>query len=119
MGTQADAIGEREHSTCVEGSDANGSEGHVLTYLSLMDQPGWLTLPDEDGFKGGGRLPMPLELWSRAKKISSPPKRQDLRKILREIGIERFKNHSWRSGFKQLKRDVGLDSVHGEALMCH
>ena len=95
-----------------------GVRVNALTYLSSMEEPGWLTLPDEDGLKGGGRVPMPLDLWHQAKRIN-PPNRQDLTKILRETGIERFKNHSWRSGFKQLTRDVGLDSVLGEALMCH
>ena len=96
-----------------------GVRVNALTYLSSMQEPGWLDLPDEDGTKGGGRVPMPLDLWHKAKEMKVPPNAQTLTKILKETGIERFKNHSWRSGFKQLTRDVGLDSVLGEALMCH
>ena len=69
-----------------------GVRVNALIYLSSMKEPGWLTLPDEDGFKGGGRVPIPLDLWQQAKTITSPS-RQDLTKILRETGTERFKNH--------------------------
>ena len=64
-------------------------------------------------------MPMPLDLWQKAKEMKVPPNAQTLTKIFKETGIERFKNHSWRSGFKQLSRDVGLYPVLGEALMCH
>ena len=96
-----------------------GVRVNALAYLSSMEEPGWLNLPNEDGTKGGGRIPMPLDLWHKAKAMKVPPNPQTLTKILKQTGIDRFKNHSWRSGFKQLTRDVGLDSMLGEALMCH
>ena len=74
VGIKEYATGEGEHSSCVADTDVHWSESHALMYLSLRDETGLQTLPDEEGFKGGGRLAMPLELWDRAKKSAAQPR---------------------------------------------
>ena len=86
-------------------------------HLSSTAEPGWLDVPDEDGTKGGGRVPMPMELWIRGrglKIISGSRLSAALKKVHPKLS-----NHGLRSGFKRATRAAGIDSVLGEALMMH
>ncbi len=77
---------------------------------------GWLDVPDVHGTKGGGKCPVPLELWDRAKdlKLSIQP----MNKVLKQVH-PKLSNHGLRSGFKMLSRKAGIDSQLGEALLMH
>jgi hypothetical protein len=104
----------------------SGVRVNALTQLSEMTEPGWLDLPDEDGFKGGGRVPLPMDLWNQARtlKMPAPPQLNDLiRERYETRGNKKdegkFSNHSWRSGFKRVSRMAKLDHVLQEALLTH
>jgi hypothetical protein len=104
----------------------SGVRVHALTQLSEMTEPGWLDIPDEDGFKGGLRIPLPMDLWQKARTLKLPDPTQ-LNKLNRERSDARgnpkdegkFSNHSWRSGFKRVSRAAKLDNVLQEALLTH
>ncbi len=86
-------------------------------YLAASTEPGWLDVPDEDGAKGGGRVPVPMELWIRGrglKIISGTRMSAALKKVHPKLS-----NHGLRSGFKRATRAAGIDSVLSEALMMH
>ncbi|QNI58937.1 phage integrase family protein [Synechococcus sp. BIOS-U3-1] len=86
-------------------------------HLATSTEPGWLDVPDEDGTKGGGRVPVPMELWIRGrdlKVISGSRLSAALKKVHPKLS-----NHGLRSGFKRATRAAGIDSVLGEALMMH
>ena len=88
----------------------------MAKYLSLSTDPGWLDVPDVDGTKGGGRTPVPMELWIRGRdtKISV----RALNKVLKEVRPE-LVNHSLRSGFKMLARRAGVAAEVSESLLMH
>jgi hypothetical protein len=104
----------------------SGVRVHALTQLSEMTEPGWLDIPDEDGFKGGGRIPLPMDLWHEARTSKLPDPTQ-LNKLNHERSETRgnpkdegkFSNHSWRSGFKRVSRLAKLDHVLQEVLLTH
>lgn len=91
-----------------------------------MTDPGWFDLPDEDGFKGGGRVPLQLDQWHEAKMMKRPDPTQ-INKLNRDRSDTRgnpkdegkFSNHSWRSDFKRVNRAAKLDHVLQEALHTH
>lgn len=85
-----------------------------------------MDLPDEDGFKGGGRVPLPLDLWNEAKmlKLPDPTQLNKLNHERSDTGSNpkdggKFSNHSWRSDFKRVTRAAKLDHVLQEALLTH
>ena len=85
-------------------------------FLSTSSDPGWLDVPDVDGTKGGGRTPVPMEIWIRGRdtKISV----HKLSKVLREVN-PKLTNHGLRSGFKMLARRAGIAADVSESLLMH
>ena len=85
-------------------------------YLSSSAEPGWLDVPDVDGTKGGGRTPVPMEIWIRGRdtKISV----HALNKVLRQVN-PKLTNHGLRSGFKMLARRAGVMAEVSESLLMH
>ena len=85
-------------------------------FLSTSSDPGWLDVPDVDGTKGGGRTPVPMEIWIRGRdtKISV----HKLNKVLREVN-PKLTNHGLRSGFKMLARRAGIAADVSESLLMH
>lgn len=88
----------------------------AVPYLSRSAQPGWLDVPDVDGTKGGGRCPVPMDIWTRARTTKINPRA--LNKVLKQVHPE-LCNHGLRSGFKMLSRLAGLDHLLDETLLMH
>ena len=87
-----------------------------VPYLASSTDPGWLDVPDVDGTKGGGRTPVPMDLWIRGRdtKISV----HALNKVLRQVN-PKLTNHGLRSGFKMLARRAGVMADVSESLLMH
>ena len=88
----------------------------AVPYLSSSADPGWLDVPDVDGTKGGGRTPVPMEIWIRGREIKISVHK--LSKVLREVN-PKLTNHGLRSGFKMLARRAGVAADVSESLMMH
>lgn len=93
-----------------------GARISAVPYLQKTSDPGWLDVPDVHGTKGGGRTPVPMELWIRGRDVKISV--QSLNKVLKQVHPE-LCNHGLRSGFKMLTRLAGIDSQVGESLMMH
>ena len=87
-----------------------------VPYLSSSTEPGWLDVPEVDGVKGGGRTPVPMDIWIRGRdtKISV----HALNKVLRQVD-PRLSNHGMRSGVKYLARRAGVMADLSESLLMH
>ena len=85
-------------------------------YLRESRDPGWLDVPDVHGTTGGGRCPVPMELWIRGRDVKVSVRA--LNKVLKQVHPE-LCNHGLRSGFKMLTRLAGIDSQVGESLLMH
>ena len=87
-----------------------------VPYLKKSIEPGWINIPDVDGTKGGGRVPVPMGLWDRGQQVKISARK--LNGVLKEVHPE-LCNHGLRSGFKMLSRKAGIDSQLGESLLMH
>ena len=87
-----------------------------VPYLRETDERGWLVVPDVDGTKGGGRVPVPMDVWERGRDLKISVRA--LNKVLKQVHPE-LCNHGLRSGFKMLTRMAGIDSQLGEDLLMH
>jgi len=93
-----------------------GTRVSGVPYLRETEERGWLVVPDVDGTKGGGRVPVPMDLWERGRDLKISVRA--LNKVLKEVHPE-LCNHGLRSGFKMLSRRAGIDSQLGEDLLMH
>ena len=108
-----------------------GALKYILKSVHNQD-PGFALIPDVDGTKGGvGVIPIPIDLWIKAREIKTIPNQSNLNLLYKprgEVGSigddgefhpESFCNHSWRHGWTTMSRLVDVPEEYQRLLVGH